>query len=290
MTEDYSRRPIDYSYEQVYDLTYSMNQLKKFLLRRDNHWKVRINNVLESLSLFELTGNRALDLGTSVGTFAVELAQRDYQVTGVDADEKAIGIARLMAEHYGLTINYVTADASIRDTFTDNSFDVIIAEDIFEHLHDDVLEKVLSNCYHWLGPGGYLIFHTFPSRFDYIFHGSKWWIPLVLLAWMNDSRFCRVVEIYNRSLFNPWRKLRTGKTPEESIRYTSHCNLLTATNLKIFLEKAGLLVLKLETRNLYPWSVKGIKRRLFRHKQYFQRNITGICWRPLRGLTTDSKS
>jgi SAM-dependent methyltransferase len=280
-TVAYHGRPTGYSYERVYSLDYSVGQLKKFLLRRDNHWKIRINHVLETLCLLDLAGNTVLDLGTSIGTFAFELAQRGYQVTGIDVDEKAIDIARRVAEHYGLSVNYVTADASIPDTFAEDSFDVIVAEDIFEHLHDDVLERVLSNCYRWLKPGGYLVFHTFPTRFDYIFRSSKWWIPLAPLAWLSDERFCRLVEIYHRHFLNPWRKLRTGKTFEESIQYSTHCNLLTATHLRALLEKAGFWVLKLETQNLYPWSAKGVRGLLFRNKQYFHRNITGICWKPL---------
>ena len=276
-----SSRPTDYSYERVYSLDYSEGQVKKFLLRRDNHWMIRINHVLESLSLLDLVGNKVLDLGTSIGTFAIELAQRDYQVTGIDVDKKAICLAQRLAEHYGLSIDYIAADASVPETFAANSFHLIVAEDIFEHLHDDVLEKVLENCYYWLKPGGYLVCHTFPTRFDYIFHTSRLWLPLALLAWLDDARFCRLVELYHWRFLNPCRRLWTGKTFEESIQYSDHCNPLTATHLRALLEKVGLWVLKLETQNLYPWSRRGIKGLLFHNKQYFHRNITGVCWKPL---------
>jgi len=110
---------------------------------------------------------------------------------------------------------YVTANGSKTNTFSEDSFDIIVAEDIFEHLHNNVLRKVLENCFLWLKPGGHLIFHTFPTRFDYIFHDSKWWIPLALFARITDNKFSHLVDIYHRHLLNPWRKLRAGKTFEE---------------------------------------------------------------------------
>jgi len=274
-------RPADYSYSQLYNDDYWIDQLKKFLMRRSNHWKFRIDHVLESLSLLDMAGNKALDLGTSIGTLAVELARRGYQTTGIDIEERALKIARRLAEHYGLDIEYVAADASRTETFVKDSFDLIVAEDIFEHLHDDILEQVLYNCFYWLKSGGYLVFHTFPTRFDYIFHGSKWWIFLIPFAWMNDTSFCRLVENYHRHVLNRWIKIRTGKTFEEAILYNTHCNPLTAAHLRVSLEKAGFWVLKLETTNLYPWSGRGVRRLLFRNKKYFHRNMTGICWKPL---------
>ena len=54
----------------------------------------------------------ALDLGTGSGVWAVELAKRGWQVTGVDIVEKALGRARERVEAAGVEMRLVHGDVT----------------------------------------------------------------------------------------------------------------------------------------------------------------------------------
>lgn len=54
----------------------------------------------------------ALDLGCGTGRFAVELARRGWQVTGVDVVPKAVSIARERAREAGVEVRLVEADVA----------------------------------------------------------------------------------------------------------------------------------------------------------------------------------
>jgi len=272
-------RPDDYHVKSVYSSDYSLQQLRKFLLRRSMHWNVRIASVLDPLAQLDLPGKKVLDLGTSIGTFAVELSQRGFDATGLDADPKAIEVARKMAAIYGYDVNYVVADASESDTFEDSSFDCIVAADIVEHLHDDILAKALANCYRWLKPGGYLILHTSPTLYHYIFHERRFWIPLAPFAWLSDRRFTALVRFYHENVLDRLRKAKTGKTYAETITHSTHCNLMTRQGLQARLEAAGFWVLSAKTNMLFTHERKSFRARLFGRREVFHRHLTAICWR-----------
>jgi SAM-dependent methyltransferase len=54
----------------------------------------------------------ALDLGCGTGRFTVELAQRGWQVTGVDIVPKAVSSARERAREAGVEVRFVEADVA----------------------------------------------------------------------------------------------------------------------------------------------------------------------------------
>jgi 2-polyprenyl-3-methyl-5-hydroxy-6-metoxy-1,4-benzoquinol methylase len=57
-----------------------------------------------------LAPGRALDIGCGTGTQAVYLAERGWQVTGVDAVERALVRARRRAEEKGVEARWVAGD------------------------------------------------------------------------------------------------------------------------------------------------------------------------------------
>jgi len=88
---------------------------------------------------------KLLDIGCGIGTIALELQKRGFQVTGVDFSEVAIKKCR----QQGL-------DAIVSDVdkdglrFSDNSFDVVWAGDVIEHVFDPIFlfeetHRVLKN-------------------------------------------------------------------------------------------------------------------------------------------------
>lgn len=130
-------------------------------LLRGRFFKTRISKVLE---IYPFTsGERVLDLGCAQGTFCFVLAPLCKHVTGVDYSEKAIEICnRLLEKSSFKNISFVQADC--QDTGLEGqSFDVIMAADLLEHLYPKVSEKTLDECWRLLKKEGKLVIWT-PHR------------------------------------------------------------------------------------------------------------------------------
>ncbi len=82
-----------------------------------------------------LAGLTLLDIGCGGGLLAEPLARLGAEVTGIDAAEKNIRIARLHAEQMGLRITYLpcAAENLVR---TGQRFDAVLAMEVIEHVAD----------------------------------------------------------------------------------------------------------------------------------------------------------
>ncbi len=82
-----------------------------------------------------LAGLTLLDIGCGGGLLAEPLARLGAEVTGIDAAEKNIRIARLHAEQMGLRITYLpcAAEDLVR---TGQRFDAVLAMEVIEHVAD----------------------------------------------------------------------------------------------------------------------------------------------------------
>lgn len=293
------KKPEDYDFESHYSNYASIIQTRKFLLRRISdedicHWHGRIklfcDEILEHLDITE--DATYLDLGCNIGTFAIELASRKKRAVGVDLSQDALDIAEALSDHLGLEPRpqFIKADISEESTFSPESFEAIMAEDIFEHLHEDLLVQTIKNCSLWLKPGGYLVFHTHPTKYDYLFHDRGWKAALALFPLRiysmihGDRKFKRMVERYHKYVMNPISKLKYGKTHEERILHSAHCNLQTVDHLEGLISSAGMVPLTTKTACLYKGDREKRRTRAFGKREYYHRNLYGIAWKPLRGL------
>lgn len=266
------------SFSALYNKSYVNAQLEKFRNRNNNHWAPRIEKVFDMLSQLELPGKRILDLGTSIGTYAYEFASRGYNVTGIDLDDKSISIAREIAEADGKNINYIVGDVSEKANFKDNEFDLIYAGDIIEHLENNLLLKTMSNCFSWLKPGGFFIFHTVPTRYDVLFHKSFLWICLIPFCLLPERLFKKLTEAFYRA-FNLGLKILTGNSWQDRERQSVHCNLQTKEGLFNILITAGFKVKSIELAIIEERFRQEFKMFLFRRKEYFQKDIFGVAVR-----------
>jgi len=77
-------------------------------------------------------GRRILDVGTGTGRAALLLARAGADVTGVDASEEMLGIARQRASAEGLSVRFLTGDAHSLEC-GDRSVDVAISLRVLMH-------------------------------------------------------------------------------------------------------------------------------------------------------------
>ena len=105
----------------------------------------------------ELGARTVLDLGCGTGTFAVLLAARGFDVTGVDPAAASVDVARAKpgADRVRWVVGEIDAVADLRFdlvTMTGNVAQVFVT--------DEAWQAVLATAYDVLLPGGHLVFET----------------------------------------------------------------------------------------------------------------------------------
>ncbi len=106
---------------------------------------------------------RVLDLGCGWGTFCWALGDRVAEMVGVDFSQKSIDLCEERLAESGIEgVSFLCADA--RDTGLEaESFDLVIAADLVEHLYPEDSEAVISEAFRVLKKGGRLSLWT-PHR------------------------------------------------------------------------------------------------------------------------------
>lgn len=145
-----------------------------------------------------------LDLGCGTGNHAVPLAQRGYQVTGVDRSAEMLGQARQKAASSG-KLTFQCAD--IRELNLEKKFDAVLimfAVLGYQLSNEDVLSTLWTARRH-LAPGGLLIFDV-------------WYGPAVLLN--RPSQRVKVVDT------DQGRILRVSSGTLDTRRHLCHVDYL----------------------------------------------------------------
>lgn len=193
-----------------------------------------------------------LDIGCSVGTFAIECAKMGFNAHGVDFDEHAIKIANRLSVEEGAHAQFYVMDVSDW-TREFPPVDIAVCADIFEHLHDDELGSLLVYLRKNLSKNGLLVFHTLPQEYDYLLWKKKkesdtfdlrWvFIPFKFLSEEYFTRFVRIVAL----AYDILRVALKGATFKEHIKLAGHPNSLTKPRLTDILHRAGYEILTIET-------------------------------------------
>jgi SAM-dependent methyltransferase len=110
---------------------------------------------------------KVLEVGCGSGRTLVELADRGWDVHGLEPSAAAVATLRA---HRDLP---VTVGAIAEADFAPAAFDVIIASMVLEHLHDPVADA--RRLHGWLRPGGHLT-GSVPncSSWEFRFFGPDW--------------------------------------------------------------------------------------------------------------------
>ena len=105
---------------------------------RSHRWRTAANSAAYLLPHLR-AGQDLLDVGCGPGTITVDLARvvAPGRVVGVDRAEAPLGTARTGAAEAGLDVTFEVGDA-YRLAFGDDSFDVVHAHQLLQHLADPV--------------------------------------------------------------------------------------------------------------------------------------------------------
>ena len=109
-----------------------------------------------------LQGLNILDIGCGGGLISEPMARLGANVTGIDASEKNIDIAKLHSEKNNLKIRYLNTSPEKLDSF--EKFDIILNLEIVEHVEN--VNLYIKSCYRLLKKNGLMFTATLNRSFS----------------------------------------------------------------------------------------------------------------------------
>ena len=153
------------------------------------HFKIKKDkNYLEGLNI--------LDIGCGGGLISEPMARLGAKVTGIDASEKNINVAKLHSKNNGLNIDY--QNTSPENLKYIEKFDIILNLEIVEHV--DNVNLYINSCYKLLKKNGLMFTATLNRSFiSYIkaIIGAEYilrWLPIGTHDW---NKFIKPEELEN---------------------------------------------------------------------------------------------
>ena len=192
--------------------------------------KIKIHFKLKKDKSNYLEGLNILDIGCGGGLICEPMARLGANVTGIDASEKNINIAKLHSKKNGLKINYVNASPENLEHI--EKFDIILNLEIVEHVNN--VNLYIKSCYKLLKKNGLMFTATLNRSFiSYIkaIIGAEYilrWLPIGTHDWnkfikpeelekfLSDEKFT-TLDVKGLK-FNPFLK-KWKKTNDLSVNY-----------------------------------------------------------------------
>jgi len=186
-------------------------------------------------ALDALKGLKVLDVGCGGGLVCEALARMGASVTGIDADENAIAVAKAHADESGLKIDYRCG--AVEDL--KGSFDVVLALEIIEHVNApaDLVAAVAAR----VKKGGLNIFSTLnrnPKSFLLGVIAAEYllkWVPQGTHSWKKFvkpsefTRFARAAGLrpfdITGLIYNPLRQQFMLSKTDIDVNYLMTCKL-----------------------------------------------------------------
>lgn len=163
---------------------------------------------------------KILDWGCGRGRLVAYLLDRGADAYGVDIDPNTIRNAQQFYHQHGYNASdhLRTLDDQSKTDFPDDYFDVIVSDNVLEHVAD--LDSVFAEMARLTKPGG-RCFHLFPARFT-LFEGH---LCMPLVHWLPKNNLRRrMIQLFTASGVEPhWRELDQmdrSKKAETYFRYS----------------------------------------------------------------------
>ncbi len=144
----------------------------------------------------ELRGATVVDIGCGGGLLSEAMAAAGAEVTGVDAADAPLQVARLHLLESGLQVDYVLATAEKLLETHAQKFDVVTCLEMLEHVPDPC--SVVSACAGLVKPGGQLIFSTInrnPKAYALAVIGAEYVLGMLPKGTHDYRKFIRPSEL-----------------------------------------------------------------------------------------------
>ena len=143
-----------------------------------------------------LAGKKVLDLGCGGGILSEALATLGAAVTGIDAAEDPLAVAKLHMKNSGLEIDYRLATAERFAEEAGGRFDIVACMELLEHVPDP--RSIVAACANLVKPGGDVFYATLNRNlksFLFAIVGAEWVLRLVKRGTHSYRRFIRPSEL-----------------------------------------------------------------------------------------------
>jgi 2-polyprenyl-3-methyl-5-hydroxy-6-metoxy-1,4-benzoquinol methylase len=98
--------------------------------------------------------NKIIEFGCGAGNYVVYLADKGFDLTGVDISSKAVDIAKNSAKENGVSCKFFVCDVLSDMTELPDNYDFVYDWELLHHIFPEDREKYISNVYRLLKPEG----------------------------------------------------------------------------------------------------------------------------------------
>ncbi|MBT8419809.1 MAG: bifunctional 2-polyprenyl-6-hydroxyphenol methylase/3-demethylubiquinol 3-O-methyltransferase UbiG [Gammaproteobacteria bacterium] len=144
----------------------------------------------------DLRGKRILDVGCGGGILAEAMVGRGAIVTGIDAAEGPLRVAKLHLIESDIDVDYRHITAEELAEQEAGAYDVVVCMELLEHVPDPAL--TIGACAKLVKPGGDCFFSTInrnPKAWLFAILGAEYFLRLLPKGTHDYSRFIRPSEL-----------------------------------------------------------------------------------------------
>ena len=143
-----------------------------------------------------LKNKQVLDVGCGGGILSEALARKGAFVTGIDAGERSLRVARDHLGEVGLSIDYICSTVEEYAASHPGRFDVVTCMELLEHVPDPA--SIVRACSKLAKNGGDIFFATLnrnPKSFVFAIVGAEYLLNLVRRGTHTYSQFIKPSEL-----------------------------------------------------------------------------------------------
>jgi ubiquinone/menaquinone biosynthesis C-methylase UbiE len=190
------KRPLNYCLENFPKKDKSAERLIKYL---SNELKLDKNK-------------KILEIGAAQGSLLISFALRGYHCEGIEPSDDALKTAKKLSDKFKQSI-IIKKGFAENIPYEDNTFDVVIAISVLEHVSD--INKTFNEICRVLKRGGYFYFSTAsclcPKQYEIRFFPFFSWYPqgikLKIIKWSKNNKPSLVGYTTTPAInwFSPWK-------------------------------------------------------------------------------------
>lgn len=143
-----------------------------------------------------LAGKNVLDVGCGGGILSEAMASLGAEVTGIDASQAPLAVAKLHLKESGLRVDYQVATAETFSAEHSDGFDVVTCLELLEHVPEP--SSVVSACQKLVKPGGDVFFATLNRNlksFLFAIIGAEYLLRMVRRGTHSYRKFVKPAEL-----------------------------------------------------------------------------------------------